>query len=833
MRPLELRVRNFRSYSGEHVFDFTDRSLVAIVGPIGSGKSSVLDAIVFALYGRTPRIPTATKTLIHQRSADAAVSLRFEVEGELWEATRSIRIKGASRHALYRYEDPAGDAVEKLTLEGEVNEKIVELLGLDYSAFERSVLLAQGRFAEFLQARPAERDRVLKGVFGHDRVDRMKSLARERLDAAALELERLSVRLERFDEIDQQLAVVRSELSEVITRHEQLSKVAARYHELETGRVAAQKTTDEIVRRIASLDGQAARLPDVDVTGRAVAEARAAANRRLELAGGLEQAQQALKEADRALQEENQRQVPDMLGRAAGLLAVADPQMKAVADAERRIADAERLVEDARAEEGAARVEAERASANREQTLARAEEAAGALTEAEMALERGRHADMAATLRAGLDIDERCPVCDQVVAELPQSSGEPRLVQLEEALASARRIKSERDKAHTDALTSLERASGRQRSASDRVVAAMGQLTGARDDVTRARADLDETSRMLEEMLGPGDPAEGLSKRKRAYEALVAAREGAQRRADQVRRDHDQAIRDEQQATKSLQDLRVRLADLAARLEVDLEIEDDPESLATALEVLRRTWSESTASLRLERTESESTLGRIEGEQARMLDEAGVRGDINAEVAVAADRIVRLEARVARDEAEIAKADELTVSRQSLESRVSVFGTINRDLTDSRFIRFLLDDERTRLAELGSEHFQRLSAGRYRFADDQFAILDLTAADATRRADSLSGGETFLASLGLALALAEMVAGTGGRLDAFFLDEGFGTLDPEHLDLAMEGVETLVADQADRLVVIVSHVPELRERIEDLIELERNPVTGDTRVVSG
>ena len=52
MRPLELRLRNFRSYSGEHTFDFRERTLLGIVGPIGSGKSSLLDAIAFALYGR-------------------------------------------------------------------------------------------------------------------------------------------------------------------------------------------------------------------------------------------------------------------------------------------------------------------------------------------------------------------------------------------------------------------------------------------------------------------------------------------------------------------------------------------------------------------------------------------------------------------------------------------------------------------------------------------------------------------------------------------------------------------------------------------------------------
>ena len=111
--------------------------------------------------------------------------------------------------------------------------------------------------------------------------------------------------------------------------------------------------------------------------------------------------------------------------------------------------------------------------------------------------------------------------------------------------------------------------------------------------------------------------------------------------------------------------------------------------------------------------------------------------------------------------------------------------------------------------------------------------MDLNAADRTRKADSLSGGETFLASLALALALAEMVARGGGRLDAFFLDEGFGSLDPEHLDRAMDGIGRLVADDDRRLVVLVSHVAEMREAVEDLIVLDKDDRTGDTVVVSG
>ena len=111
--------------------------------------------------------------------------------------------------------------------------------------------------------------------------------------------------------------------------------------------------------------------------------------------------------------------------------------------------------------------------------------------------------------------------------------------------------------------------------------------------------------------------------------------------------------------------------------------------------------------------------------------------------------------------------------------------------------------------------------------------MDLNAANTKRKADSLSGGETFLASLALALALAEMVARGGGRLDSFFLDEGFGSLDPEHLDLAMDGIGRLVSENERRLVVLVSHVAEMRDAIEDLVVLDKDDVTGDTIVRSG
>ena len=833
MRPLELKIRNFRSYSGEHTFDFRDRTLIGIVGPIGSGKSSILDAIVFSLYGRTPRIPNATKTLINQRAADASVVLRFEVEGEVWEVARSIRIKGPSKHALYHYADPLAEASETLTLEGEVNERIVDLLGLDFSAFERSVLLAQGRFAEFLQARPADRDRVLKGVFGHDRVDRMKGLAKDERDSASLAFEKLSVRLERINEIEARLGESKNELKSARKLKVRLDECAAAIAVLDERGKEAKAGMDTVAKRLEVLDQHADRLPDQLISARVIAEASTAEKRRADLAAAMEKAQLDVQHSEQAWQEANQSGELELLERASGLLAAAEPQLKAVVEADRRIAAAEALLAKAQDAESAKRERLDAARHVLDGSLGRAAEAAKILEDATEAFDRGRHADMAATLRSGLTITEPCPVCDQVVHDLPPAVGGSHLDELERVLAAAQRTKAEVDKTHTAALTAVEGAREQLQAAADRVAAAEAQLRGSREDAVRVRGDLEETTIRLDKILGPGDPKEVLEKRRSAFDALVAQRDAAQRRADQVRSEHDQAIRDEQESAKVLQDLGMQLADLAARLGVDHDIGDDAESLGRSLEHLRDSWSRVTSELREQLAAAEAETERVAADRAKLLAEVEVTGEIAGAIAVAADRIDRLEKLIETDMAELEQSEDLIAERIRLEHRVKLFSRINSDLTDSRFVRFLLDDERARLADLGSEHFQRLSAGRYRFADDQFAIVDLTAADGVRRADSLSGGETFLASLGLALALAEMVAGTGGRLDAFFLDEGFGTLDPEHLDLAMEGIEMLIADQSNRLVVIVSHVPELRDRIEDLIVLERNPATGDTRAIAG
>jgi DNA repair protein SbcC/Rad50 len=123
----------------------------------------------------------------------------------------------------------------------------------------------------------------------------------------------------------------------------------------------------------------------------------------------------------------------------------------------------------------------------------------------------------------------------------------------------------------------------------------------------------------------------------------------------------------------------------------------------------------------------------------------------------------------------------------------------------------------------------RLSGGQFDLAHDagEFFVVDHADADARRSVRTLSGGETFQASLALALALSSQIsalaAAGAARLDSIFLDEGFGTLDSETLDVVASTLETLA--QGERMVGVVTHVTALAERVPVRFRVARNART--------
>ncbi len=831
MRPLELRLRNFRSYFGEDsVFDLRDRGLVGVVGPIGSGKSSLLDAIAFALFGRTPTVAASTKSLIHQRADGATVSLRFAVDAEVWEVTRALRRKGQSVHGLHRLaaDAPEADRIEEYVLEGDVNDRIVELLGLEFDGFSRSIMLAQGRFAEFLRSRPAERDKVLKGVFGHDRIDLMRTAAKERAAVEATAVETLAVRLEAADALAGRVAATREELAAHEARLELLRKAEVEFTDFVERTAATTRVITRAETELAALAALADRIPLPGVVAEIVEVSKSANDSRQRIGAALAEAQAALAAADAALSKLDPPAMRSTIDEATRLEATTQ-QMEL-----QRQAAAQRIELQTEAGEAAAAKLAHAAAGLKDAESAHksasqaSTKAAAAHDAAAQSLHAAQHQDMAGTLRAALEEGQTCPVCDQAVTTAPAAIDAPATAAAEAALAaSAQRLEETQQSARkaADDVAAARIAVGAAEAESK---AAAKGLRSAEVQVKSIEGDLAAAAKQLETLCADETPSE-LRKRLATAEAAVA---DARKRVDLARSEHDESIRSAQAADKELGTLRMSLAELATRLSIELGPTDDVDGVAAAVETVRSARADSTETFTTAKVAAEREQAEIGAAERALRVELEIDREFPAEVAQVVAAIDVRRKHLDADQEELARSDDIRLARDEASARHKTFLTLAGELTDSKFVRYVLDEEKRELADLGSDHFERLSSGRYRFsADGEFHIVDLTSADAVRRADSLSGGETFLASLALALALAEMVARTGGRLDAFFLDEGFGSLDPEHLDLAMEGIEQLAAGAANRLVLVVSHVAEMRHRIEDLIELDRDPVTGDTVVV--
>jgi exonuclease SbcC len=174
--------------------------------------------------------------------------------------------------------------------------------------------------------------------------------------------------------------------------------------------------------------------------------------------------------------------------------------------------------------------------------------------------------------------------------------------------------------------------------------------------------------------------------------------------------------------------------------------------------------------------------------------------------------------------------------REAVESE-QVAGALAGHLRATGFQKWLLDEALARLVLGASGILHQLSGGAYTLALDRrssgFAVIDHHNADSVRSVRTLSGGETFLASLALALSLADQVvdlaAAGSARLESIFLDEGFGTLDPETLDVVAAAIEELGSQ--GRMVGLVSHVRDLAERLPVRFEVQKGPTTATvTRV---
>jgi exonuclease SbcC len=182
VRPLKLELQGFTAFRDLQVISLEDLDLFVITGPTGAGKSSLLDAMVFALYGKVPRMGAqGLSDLVSHGLAEARISLMFSIVGERYRVTRRL---SRTRATSATFEHAEGDQWRS-DVEGSgvraVDSRVVELLKLDFDAFTRAVVLPQGEFQRFLRGEPDKRRDVLTDLLGLKYYASMGARARARI----------------------------------------------------------------------------------------------------------------------------------------------------------------------------------------------------------------------------------------------------------------------------------------------------------------------------------------------------------------------------------------------------------------------------------------------------------------------------------------------------------------------------------------------------------------------------------------------------------------------------------------------------------------------------
>ena len=212
MRILHIRFKNLNSLVGEWEVDLThpaflSDTIFAITGPTGAGKTTILDAICLALYGRTPRLGKITKSsneIMSRRTGECFAEVIFETQSGRfrchWSQHRARkRPEGELQAARHELADAVTGTIFE-TKSKEVAEQIEAATGMDFDRFTRSMLLAQGGFAAFLQASPDERAPLLEQITGTElyshlsiRVHERQAEEKKRLQILQMELSGLPI----------------------------------------------------------------------------------------------------------------------------------------------------------------------------------------------------------------------------------------------------------------------------------------------------------------------------------------------------------------------------------------------------------------------------------------------------------------------------------------------------------------------------------------------------------------------------------------------------------------------------------------------------------------
>ncbi len=873
MKPIKLELCAFGPYAGLTEIDFTPfhGSIFLLTGDTGAGKTSIFDAVSFALYGEGSggaerRSGKSFRSDYAAPDVHTYVKFTFSEGNKLYTVTRSPEYERpkkrgtgmAVEHAAVMLECEGDTTV--YTRIDEVAQRVRDIVGLDRRQFSRTVMIAQGDFLRILNAPSDERKKMFQNLFHTELYAEAENALRERarlarlahtdsVKEAALESARADcladfdrkITFDRakenagenpaaFAEILGEYAKILGEILTALSREEREAQekgeaiaLALREGEAHNARIRERERLS--AERVLTSQSEAAR------------EKERAFLRRAQLALRLRPA----KEMARARRVEHERAVSDLATAQAAQegaqtrLQEANAALEVAKEAVAKIpATEERL---RRLQEGERALQTfENAGHSLETAKATLVRTTRDLTDAEqthLMLREQFWLGQAGLLASELCEGAPCPVCGSVVHPAPavRSKETPDKETVDRAETRTKKAQE----AHHAATVAFENAAVRMQAAE------------------QALADLEIASDVKAEEIAAqiAQLSDQVSQCKTAYEAASKAHEDAAH--EQVRALAAVQLA-EQNVQSTLEKRQKAEADFEARLTAAEFADEEAYLLALCEE------SELERRERALRAEEE-TLERLKGRLAQL--EEGISGKAAVDLAILQAQKETLATRLQALHAEVRAADMMQQTNSQVRARLLQIQT-KREKADSEWA--VLEDLCRTVGGTGTGGRAKLSlesyVQRYYFkqvvaaanrrlqvmTQGNFVLrcralprdlvrqsgLDLEVLDrstgAWRDVNTLSGGESFMASLALAVGLSDVVQNQSGnvRLEMLFIDEGFGSLDEGSLQRAMDLLARL--SDGKRTIGVISHVAGLRERIEKKIYVSHTPTGSQLQV---
>ncbi len=848
MRIHSLKITGFGPFKELQDIDFerlTEDKIFLLEGPTGAGKSSVIDAIVWVLYGKTAHESAAEiagagvdriRSDYIEDDQDTQVEMEFSVHSNRWVINRSRSFKAAKnegeddKHSVKASLRQKGSDAEASTGTREVGAKVIELLGMTGDQFSKLVVLPQGDFAKFLQADVDSRKKLLQDIF--------KTYFYQRIEKY-FEDERKS-----YDKLISAQKVEAEHHARIIGNH------AGEFDFAPVQSLLLDTNETRTVREAALQDALAAISPNTaaDQKEEAALQAKIAPlatrltvlNESLEAIGEkaeLEEEKKALDARKPAI--ESSKQMLSKITKLAGVQTLLD----AIEGDQEELDDNFDSIEEEIREMTATQVRAEIAALKPKvsalaKQVTQNERLDDDITKARSSLELAE--EVAEASKFLLTADKEIEKCEKNI-----STHEKKIAAYNEAMKA--------EYAHIVARSLKKGSACPVCGSKEHPKPLKGAVTMSPEEAQELQDELSDLKGELRELKkGKTDAAKLASKKVPTVAAInkeIAELEKKLAKAQKVSDDYDEqdarqtlfedsleyfiayeaAEKSIAAATKKVEALKVK-AGVESDEELTQLLQFDADFLADEIKKYDQSLIEVTTRLK-----ALKDLPAPDGLQAEIEKINEEKSALDAEltsvqtrIAIATTITQTLEA--ARDGVIAAydALDALTVKAAPYKTLDTLFsGGTGSKLTLTNFV---LQERLEMVLEISNNHLRNISNGKYEFELSERAVnnrkkkagLDIKVtnimAGKTRPAETLSGGETFYASLALALGLAEVVKMSNGgiELGTIFIDEGFGSLSEDTLNEVLEVLEKL---RDDRIIGIISHVDSMKTRFPMRLEV--------------